>query len=270
MIKRICGSLGGIILILLVGVVIAQITAPVPTTFELASDNPKEFLRSNVSGTPMLGAAIMADPDTLPPIWLSATVEEVIDSLTVTLGVAMRYGGTSVNKTMTVNTRRFFLPPTAWGVIPDSIFRIALDNTRPLVKNEQFKLETREISLDRGQLWLTLIAGDSVTTDGDSVFGAAMRADWRGSIWYMITSCYSADSCQLKLGYQIRQKDGTWTGAAGETMSVITDSLVLVPGTATQKFVHVPSAAWVRPVVVGISLTDKVRIDTLKALNRVL
>lgn len=106
--------------------------------------------------------------------------------------------------------------------------------------------------------------------EGDTVFGAAMRADWRGSNWYIKASSYSVDSCQLKLGYQVRQKDGTWTGAAGETMSVITDSLVLVPGTPTQKFVHVPSAAWVRPVVIGISLTDKVRIDTLKALNRVL
>lgn len=117
----------------------AQNTAPVPTTFKI-------FEKKNIVGEPLVSAAMVADPDTMPNIVLRAVVADTTDSTHVDLNVTITYGPLIASKNFTdVRTdAELWLPDTTWNAgIPDSLFSIVMLDTRPLVPGEEFRLEVK-------------------------------------------------------------------------------------------------------------------------------
>jgi hypothetical protein len=107
----------------------AQMTAPRETTFEIAVVSAKNIFYANVTGVPIRWVELYGDPDTLKPIWLSGTVDQVVNTNTIDLGIAMRYGNISINKTIRVRKdlpNGLMLPDSAgkWSGIPDSILKV--------------------------------------------------------------------------------------------------------------------------------------------------
>lgn len=249
------------------GSVLGQITAPVPTTFTIRSETPKNFSFENVTGVPIKWAMLAADPDTIKEAWFQAVVDSVIDSTTVVLGVAMRYGNTSVNRSVTVRTNYdLWLPDEEWDDIPDSLFQIALNDTLRHVKNWSFKLQVKPLSDIKLPARATLIAGDSIKSDADTVTGLAVRADL-GSLSFELTAAAAdSDSCQVILAYQVKLRGGEWTGPSGSgSYYVASDSVVLVPGVPKKIPFAPPAAEWLRPALIGMSRTGNVRADSLVA-----
>lgn len=243
----------------------AQITAPFPLETETAGQSAKEFVVSNEAGAPIDGAYLAGDPDTLKTVWMTGTVDRVIDSTTVQLGVTMRYGDISTNRSMTVSTgAHFWLPPDSWDGIPDSLFRIAPKDTT-WARGWQFKIQLRELDRKLLPMTATLFSETRVGGEPDTVYGAAVRADFGRLSLDLTATAEEADSCQVRLGYQVRLRGGDWTGPPGGGLYVLADSLVLVPGATLKLPISIPAVEWFRPVVTGNSRTGNVTISSLKA-----
>ncbi len=199
-----------------VGSMLGQITSAESIVPAATENTPKLFTHSNVSGTPLSTATLHADPDTLKETWLAATVDRVIDATHVVLGIAMRYGNTSVNRTLTVRTdAELWLPNTSWDGIPDSMFSMVLNSSVAHQKNWQYKIELKKLTDVSLPIAATLISGDSLQRDSDTLEGLAVRADLGQMLWEITATAADADSNQLRLCYKLRLPNGNWTGPPG-------------------------------------------------------
>lgn len=243
----------------------AQMTAPLDVVTETTNPEPKEFTAENDSGAPIVGAYLAGDPDTLKPLWLTGTVDQVIDSTHVQLGITMRYGGISINRSITVTTStHFWLPSASWDGIPANLVRIAPNDTT-WAKGWQFKIQVRELSNKLLPRTVTLISAANVSSSADSVTGSATRADFGTLSLELTAAAADSDSCQVRLLGQMRLRNGEWTGPPTGGLYVLADSLVLVPGATLKLPISLPAAEWFRPVVAGNSWTGNVTVTALKA-----
>ena len=259
----------------------AQMTAPRETTFEISTATAKNLSYANVTGIPIRWIELYGDADTLKALWLTGTVDQVVNSRTIDLGIAIRYGNISINKTIRTRTdlpNGLMLPDSAgkWSGIPDSLIKIVFNDTLTMTKNWAFKLETKEFSLLKLPMTAMLItprvskgtALKLLHTRNDTVIGTAIRADLGIMAWKIMATATATDSCSMRLGFQVRLRGADWSAAPNGEIYSVCDSLTLTSGTARSLPLLVPDVPWIRPVAIGNRRTGNVRIDSLIAYIR--
>jgi hypothetical protein len=208
-------------------------------------------------------------------------VDQVVNTNTIDLGITMRYGNISINKTIRVRKdlpNGLMLPDSAgkWSGIPDSILKIVLNDTLTMVKNYSFKVETKELSLLKLPIRAMLVSprvskGTTLKLlriRNDTLIGAAVRADLGIQSWKITATTTAADSCSMRIGFQARQPGGDWSAAPNGEIYSVCDSLTLTSGTARNLTLLIPNASWIRPVLIGNRRTGNVRVDSLIAYIR--
>lgn len=271
-------------LIALAGIVSAQISAPVPTTFRIA-----EYNAENITGDMMNWATLerSISMDTLPEIILSITA---MNTDTTALIIDVSYiidNGFKQNykDTIQIWEQQFFPDRPAGTVVcsdclPDSVFSVVFNN-QSVSTGDKFSLFIRKgIQKAQYQPRLTLIStdGDTVLSSNDTVWSRAMPWDDYITL-YLKGTASSDDDIKATVAYQLKMNYfGDWAGDINPNgLVVVIDTLaMLTTQTAAIQVLKwhpyssckgiIPMADSIRFQILGRTGTTKWYVNFLTAL----